>query len=214
MLADGVRLEGDVAVGEGALLSRGVTVGPPQHLSHLDAPHSTRIGARAILREFVTVHGSTEERPTTIGEGAFLMALCHVGHDCRVGRNAVLTNLVQLAGHVTVGEGAVVGGGTMVHQFLEIGAWAMVAGMTPVRASIPPYALVADSGEGAEILGVNRRGLPDAGARAAAVEAMKAWKGAEAPEAAVEALGGLGTPQALLLLAFLEKWKKRCRWHR
>ena len=214
VLADSVRIEGAVVVGAGSRLSRGVTIGAPQHLAHLDSDHATRIGAGAVLREFVTVHGSTGDTPTTLGKDVFLMALCHVGHDSCLGDGVVLTNLVQLAGHVVVGDRAVIGGGTMVHQFLEIGTCAMVAGMSPIRASVPPFSLVADHGFGTEILGVNRRGLPDAQTRKEAVAAMRIYRDGKNSEEILLALENTDTPPARELRLFLLKWKKSCRWHR
>ena len=213
VLGDRVALAGRVRVGARARLARGATVGPPQHLAHLDTDHATNIGDGAILREFVTVHGSTGPEPTLVGEGAFLMALCHVGHDCQVGAGAVLTNLVQLAGHVRIGPHAVLGGGAMVHQRLEVGEYAMVGGMSAVRASVPPYSLVAGDGGGCWVRGPNRVPFRDnRERRARVVAALAAWRQAPDREEALAALDGLATPEARTLADFLRRWPSPCRW--
>lgn len=212
VLADRVRLEGRVSVGEGARLSRCVTVGAPQHTGH-EGAHSTRIGAGAVLREFVTVHGSTGEEPTEIGAGAYLMAFSHAGHDSRVGEGAVLTNLVQLGGHVRVGRRAVLGGGAMVHQRLEIGAYAMVGGMSGVRASVPPFTMASGPPQACHLVGINRHPFhSDPERRRRVKAAIDAWRDADDTRTAVEALSDLGTPEATELAEFLGRWPVPARW--
>ena len=212
-LADRVRLEGRVQVGAGARLARGVSVGPPQHLDHMEAPHSTLIGEEVVAREYVTIHGSTQAEPTTVGPRSFLMAFSHVGHDCQLGEGVVLTNLVQLAGHVRVGAGAVLGGGVMVHQRLEIGERSMVAGMSAVRASVPPFTLVAGDAEGCTIRGTNRYPFrADREQRARVVSALALWRRADNRREALAELAAAGGPEAETLAAFLGRWPSPCRW--
>lgn len=212
-LGDRVALLGRVRVGPGAILSRGVTVGPPQHLAHLDSPHATEIGAEVVAREFVTIHGATGAEPTRVGPRSFLMAYSHVGHDCQLGADVVLTNVVQLAGHVRVGDGAVLGGGVMVHQRLEIGERSMVAGMSAVRASVPPFTLVAGDAEGCTIRGPNRYPFrADKDKRARVVNALALWRRASGRAQALAALAALEDEEAGALAAFLERCPTPCRW--
>jgi len=102
-----------------------------------------RIDAGVRIGEFVTVHsGSRANSVTKVGEGAFLMAYAHVGHDCKVGVGAVLANAVQLGGHVHVGDGAFLGGASVIHQFCRIGELAFVAGGIPVDRDVLPWSRV------------------------------------------------------------------------
>ena len=60
---------------------------------------------------------------TRIGDNNYLMAMVHVGHDCVVGNETILTQGVALSGMVTVEDWAVLGGLAGVHQFVRIGRW-------------------------------------------------------------------------------------------
>ena len=115
------------------------------------------IGQGTILREYVTIHrGTVPESETVVGEGCFLLAGSHVGHNCRLGNYVTLINNALLAGYVEVGERATVSGGAGVHQFARIGELAMVSGNARVSMDIVPFALVDGDGR---IVGLNRVGL-------------------------------------------------------
>lgn len=156
-----VVIEGNVTVGEGAVLTAGTVL--------LDG---TRVGARCRLgpyavigglpmdagfagesstvvledevevREFSTVHRATgTSSRTRIGRGALLMSYVHVSHNGDIGAGAVLTNMTQLAGHVEIGEQAVLGGWVKVHQFARVGAYAMIGGTSYVNRDVLPFTL-------------------------------------------------------------------------
>ena len=213
IIEDNVRLDGNVNIGQNVYIHRGVTVGPPQHLSFKDYRHSTEIQNKTILREFVTIHGSTSETPTKIGEDCYLMAFSHVGHDCNLENNVILTNFVQLGGHVTVGKKAVIGGGTMVHQRTEIGKRAMVAAMIAIRSSVPPYSMVAETGKGIKIVSINRRGMSDdLNLRKNAVKAMKLLKTETNKKMLIEELSRLKTNESSNLKNFINSNTKYYKW--
>ncbi|MDV7394938.1 acyl-[acyl-carrier-protein]--UDP-N-acetylglucosamine O-acyltransferase, partial [Arthrospira platensis SPKY1] len=108
--------------------------GPPQDVRFDPAIRSFVIlGDKVTVREGVTVHRATSEGAAThIGEGVFLMAYAHVGHDCTVGDHAIVANNVMLAGNVQIGERTFVGGGAAFHQFVRVGESVMVSGMSRV----------------------------------------------------------------------------------
>ncbi len=213
VVEDNVRLDGHVKIGKNVHLHRGVTISGPQHISFKDFQHSTTISNNSILREFVTVHGSTSENPTTIGENCYLMAFSHVGHDCNLQNNVILTNFVQLGGHVNIGERAVVGGGTMVHQRMEIGTRAMVAAMIPVLKSIPPYSMVAGTETGVKIVSINRRGMSDdLNLRKNAVQAIKLLKTENDKKILIDELDRLKNQEALVLKKFINSNTKYYKW--
>ena len=213
IIEDNVRLDGNVNIGQNVYIHRGVTIGPPQHLAFKDYNHSTEIRDRTIIREFVTIHGSTSETPTKIGEDCYLMAFSHVGHDCKLENNVILTNFVQLGGHVTIGKKAVVGGGTMVHQRTELGERAMVAAMIAVRLSVPPYSMVAETGKGIKIVSINRRGMSDnLNLRKNAVQAMKLLKTKNNKKELTEELSELDTNESSILKKFINSNTKYYKW--
>lgn len=138
-ITGGVILGGDVQVAHGAVLG-----GNPQISGFLEKERGhCRIGAGVRIGEFVTVHcGSHPDSVTDVGQGAFLMAYAHVGHDSKVGAGAILANAVQLGGHVHVGDGAFLGGACVIHQFCRIGEMAFVAGGIPVDQDVLPWSRV------------------------------------------------------------------------
>jgi UDP-N-acetylglucosamine acyltransferase len=123
----------------------------PQHKSFQGEVTRLEVGDRNTIREYVTFNRGTlvGHGVTRVGNDNFIMAYCHVAHDCIVGNHTTFANGSSLAGHVEVGDFAVLGGFTMVHQFCRVGAYSMTAVNSVVMAS----------GYGAEPHGLNVRGL-------------------------------------------------------
>lgn len=154
----------------GTVLGERVTVHPfavvggdPQDL-HFDPATASgvRLGAGTTVREHVTVSRSTKAGGfTTVGENGFLMAACHVAHDCQVGSHVVIANAVLLAGHVHVGDHCFLGGGAGFHQFVRVGEGAVVSGASRIAQDVPPFAMAAERNEviGLNLVGLKRRGV-------------------------------------------------------
>jgi UDP-N-acetylglucosamine acyltransferase len=132
-------------IGEGTQIHMGAVVGHlPQDLS-FDASKKTltTIGKRTVKREYATIHRSTKEgEATKIGDGCYLMAVSHVGHDCHIGNNVIIANGALLAGHIEVGDNSFISGNVVMHQFCRIGDYCMVGGFSGVNKDVPPYMLV------------------------------------------------------------------------
>ncbi len=169
-LGDGVVLAAHAVVRSGTVLGAGSSVGEhavvggwPQDLKFDPrTPSGVRVGAGVTLREGVTVNRATcEGMCTEIGDGAFLMACAHVGHDCVIGRNTVLANNVMVAGLVRMGDYVFVGGGTGFHQGARVGEGAMVSGLARMSRDVPPFTMVAERDEvvGLNVVGMRRRGF-------------------------------------------------------
>jgi UDP-N-acetylglucosamine acyltransferase len=133
--------------------------GDPQHLRYKGELTTVRIGNRVTLREYVTVHKGTlfDSGVTSIADDAYLMAYCHVAHDCEVGEKVIFANSVHLAGHVKVGKGAVIGGLTGVTQHCAIGDYVFVGGSSLIRKDLPPF--LSGKGNDFQVQGVNAVGL-------------------------------------------------------
>ena len=117
--------------------------GKPQHTSWDGSETWVEIGDNNVLREYVTVNRGFEPRGVTrVGSGCYFMTCSHVGHDCTVGDNVILTNNATLAGHVDVGRNAVLGGMAATHQFTRIGAYCMIAAFIPLRKDTIPFTMV------------------------------------------------------------------------
>ena len=65
-----------------------------------------RIGRGTMIREFVTIHRGTEFGGglTRVGEEGYIMAYCHIAHDCIVGNHATFANGATLGGHIEIGN--------------------------------------------------------------------------------------------------------------
>ena len=185
-----VVIEGEVAIGRGNFIGHGAIIGvPPQDVS-FSAERKTKveIGDNNIIREYCTIHrGSPDGSATKIGDGNFLMAGAHVGHNCVIGNNVVIANNCLLAGYVRVDDGAFLGGGSTFHQFMHIGRLVMVQGSSAFGKDLPPFVVAAERNSvfGLNILGMRRAGL-SANDRDEIKEAFK-----------VIYLSGLNTSQAL-----------------
>lgn len=152
-------------IGEETQIHMGAVVGHlPQDLTFdVNRKTSTKIGKRTVIREYATIHRSTKEGvPTSIGDGCYLMAVSHVGHDCRLGNNVILANGALLGGHVDVGDNSFISGNVVVHQFCRIGAYVIVGGFSGINMDVPPYMLVRGPSvvRGVNLVGLRRGKFP------------------------------------------------------
>jgi UDP-N-acetylglucosamine acyltransferase len=145
----------------------------PQHLGYKGEPTWLEIGDRNIIREYCTLNRGTVGGGgvTRLGHGNFIMAYCHIAHDCQVGNRTIFANGTSLAGHVRVEDQVIFGGFTMIHQFCRVGAHAMTGISTVTFKDIPPYLLVA--GNTAVPHGLNVRGLKRRNFSEQSIEALR-----------------------------------------
>ncbi len=145
----------------------------PQDRKYGGEPTSTVIGDDNVIREYVSIHaGTAQDRGvTTIGNGNWLLAYCHIAHDCVVGDRTTFSNNVQLAGHVVIDDWVTMGGFGGVHQFCRIGAHAMIAAGAIVLQDVPPF--VTAAGSPAKPHGTNNEGLRRRGFSAGDILAVR-----------------------------------------
>lgn len=161
-IGPGAIIESDVRIGEGteigayAVIRRDTTLGTnnridahvviggdPQHTAYDGSPTTVTIGDNNVFREYVTINrGFEPDGQTVVGSNCYFMTCAHVGHDCKVEDNVVLTNNATLAGHVEVGRNVVMGGMAATHQFTRIGRFCMVAAFTPLRKDALPFTMI------------------------------------------------------------------------
>ena len=176
VIGPNVRICRDTTVGAHAVIEPFVTIGAgcrifqfaaigavPQSIKFDGEQSYVTVGAKSIVREFVTIHRGTAFGGgiTEVGEESFLMAYTHVAHDCKIGRRVILANNTTLAGHITIGDHATVGGLVAIHQFVRIGDHAFVGGKAAVVKDVPPYVIAA--GDRARLHGLNSVGLKRSG---------------------------------------------------
>jgi UDP-N-acetylglucosamine acyltransferase len=155
-----VVLESRVTIGAECHVFQFAAIGAvPQSVKFKGEDTDVIIERGSIIREFVTIHRGTGfgGGVTRIGEDNFLMAYCHIAHDCITGKQAMFANNATLAGHITIGNYATVGGLVAIHQFVQIGDYAFVGGKSAVVKDVPPYVIA--SGDRASLHGLNGVGL-------------------------------------------------------
>ncbi|WP_459209299.1 acyl-ACP--UDP-N-acetylglucosamine O-acyltransferase [Aquimarina rhabdastrellae] len=170
VIGEGTWIGSNVTIMEGARIGKNCSIFPgavisavPQDKKFNDEDTVTEIGDNTTIRECVTINrGTTDKMKTRIGNNCWIMAYCHIAHDCIVGDNCIFSNNSTLAGHITVGDHVVLAGMAAVQQFCTIGNHAFVTGGSLVRKDVPPFVKAAReplSYVGINSIGLRRRGF-------------------------------------------------------
>jgi UDP-N-acetylglucosamine acyltransferase len=176
IIGDGVKIGSHNKILAGAYLARGTEIGnyntlhmntvighEPQDLAYKGEETFTKIGSKNVIREFVTIHRGTKVgTATVIGDENFIMAYCHIAHNCLLGNNIIMVNQASLTGHCTVEDRAFLSGMTGFHQFTRIGTLAMVSALTAINKDIPPYVICGGRpgvAQGINVVGMRRAGI-------------------------------------------------------
>jgi len=165
VIGEGSWIGSNVTIMEGARIGKNVSIFPgavisavPQDKKFNDEETTTEIGDNTTIRECVTINrGTTDRMRTVIGKNCWIMAYCHIAHDCVVGDNCIFSNNSTLAGHINVGDYVVLAGMAAVQQFCSIGNHAFVTGGSMVRKDVPPF--VKAGREPLSYVGINSIGL-------------------------------------------------------
>jgi UDP-N-acetylglucosamine acyltransferase len=148
----------DNVIGHGAVIG-----GDPQDFAFKPEVRSeVRIGHGNKIREYCTIHrGTIEGSATVVGDGCFLMAGAHLGHNVRLGNGVILANNALLGGYVQVEDRVFIGGGCVFHQFIRIGRLAICQGLSAFSKDIPPYVTAAERNGvvGLNVIGLRRAGF-------------------------------------------------------
>lgn len=121
------------------------------------------IGEDCIIREHVTIHAATsQEKPTRLGDRAYMMITTHVAHDCRLGNDVTFVYGAGIAGHGEIGDNVTLGGNAVIHQFCRIGRLVMMSGDCAVSLDVPPFCTVNERNRvgGINQVGLRRSGMP------------------------------------------------------
>ncbi|MBF9264425.1 acyl-ACP--UDP-N-acetylglucosamine O-acyltransferase [Paracidovorax cattleyae] len=204
-------IEGRTTIGRDNRIFQFASLGAvPQDKKYAGEDTCLEIGDRNTIREFCTFNLGVPGAGgvTRVGDDNWIMAYCHIAHDCLVGNHTTLSNNTTLAGHVELGDWVTIGGLVGIHQFVKIGAHAMVGFASAVSQDVPPFMLVDGNPMGVRgfnIVGLRRRGF--SADRLAAVKQMHRllYRQGLTLEAAVKALEALAAehPEAAVDIALL-----------
>ncbi len=133
LIGDDVTVLAGAVIGEQGFGVAGDASGP------VDVPHLGRV----IVQDRVTVGAnSCIDRgvfdDTVIGEGSKIDNLCHVAHNCTIGRGVLIAAFGGISGSTQVGDGATLGGRVGIADHRKIGAGATLAGGAAVFQDVPP----------------------------------------------------------------------------
>ena len=185
-------IDGDVEIGEGTtigahnVITGQTRIGRDNRIFHFCSigeanqdkkyqgePTRVEIGDGNTIREYCSIHRGTVQDAalTRVGNDNWIMANCHIAHDCFVGDHAVLANYASLAGHVHVGDYATLGGFVGAHQFVKVGAHVMVAAAVILFQDVPPFVTIGGIPPAPH--GINSEGLKRRGFGAEDIAALK-----------------------------------------
>jgi len=155
-----VVINGPTTIGNDNHIYQFASIGDdPQDKKYRGEPTRLVVGDRNTIREFCTIsRGTTQDTGVTvIGDDNWIMAYCHIAHDCVVGNQTILANNTTLAGHVHLGDWVICGGFSGVHQFCKVGAHAFLGMYAGANRDVPAYTLVSE--QPAIPKGINSEGL-------------------------------------------------------
>lgn len=105
-------------------------------LEHSEHYHAPLIHESAIVEAFASVDCGLE-RPTMVGELAYVMKHAHVGHDAILGAECNLAPHAVLGGHVVVGPRTRIGIGAVVRPRVTIGDRCVIGAGAVVVDDVP-----------------------------------------------------------------------------
>jgi UDP-3-O-[3-hydroxymyristoyl] glucosamine N-acyltransferase len=132
LIGDDVLILGGAAIGEQGFGVAGDASGT------VDVPHLGRV----VIQDRVTIGAnSCVDRgvfdDTLIGEGAKIDNLCHVAHNCQIGRGVLAAAFAGISGSTVVEDGVTMGGRVGVADHRKIGRGATLAGGSAVFQDVP-----------------------------------------------------------------------------
>jgi UDP-3-O-[3-hydroxymyristoyl] glucosamine N-acyltransferase len=133
LIGDEVNILAGAVIGEQGFGVAGDASGP------VDVPHLGRV----VIHDRVTVGAnSCIDRgvfdDTVIGEGTKIDNLCHIGHNCEVGRGVLIAAFGGISGSCKIGDGVTLAGRVGVGDHRTIGEGATLAGAAAVMQDVPP----------------------------------------------------------------------------
>jgi UDP-N-acetylglucosamine acyltransferase len=212
-----VVIKGPTQIGHDNKIYQFASIGEiPQDKKYKGEPQTRlEIGDRNEIREYCTINRGTVQGGgvTRLGNDNWIMAYCHIAHDCDVGNQTIFANNSSLAGHVRIEDYVILGGFTLVYQFCAMGMHSFSGASTLIVKDVPPFVTVW--GNRAEAYGINKEGLKRRGFSRETIRALHQaykiiYKQNLTTEQAIETLKELCEkhPEVRQLVTFLQQSKR------
>ncbi len=132
-------------IGKNCKIYQGAIVGAdPQDFRWKGGFTYCYIGDNVVIRENVIINrGISSEGGTSIGDGSFLMANSHVGHDSHLHGRDVIGNNVSIAGDVEIGQCTILSSSVVIHENSRVGDWVLIKGGCRITGNVPPFCIMA-----------------------------------------------------------------------
>jgi UDP-N-acetylglucosamine acyltransferase len=167
-------IQGPTTIGKNNKIFQFSSIGDePQDITYKGEQTRLEIGDNNIIREYCMISRGTVKGGgvTRVGNGNYLMAYSHIGHDCVIGNHTIMVNYAALSGHVTIDDFAIIGPYAAIHQFCHVGAYAFIARATYVSKDVLPYVMIA--GHTTAACGINTVGLRRRGFTSATIDQLR-----------------------------------------
>lgn len=170
-----VVIQGPTTIGEGNTFYQFSSIGDvPQDKKFKEGDEVyLEIGDRNTIREYVSISRGTiqDNSITKIGDDNWIMATCHIAHDCIVGSRTIFANGASLAGHAVIEDDVILGGYSMIYQRCRVGEGAITGFSSGIHRDVPPF--ITAAGYRAVPAGINAEGLRRRGYSKEAISATK-----------------------------------------
>lgn len=175
VLTSHVVIQGPTTIGEDNTFYQFCSIGEvPQDKKFKEGDRVfLEIGDRNTIREYVSVSRGTiqDQGITKIGDDNWIMATCHIAHDCIVGNRTIFANGASLAGHAVIEDDVILGGYSMIYQRCRVGEGAITGFSSGIHRNVPPF--ITAAGYRAVPSGINAEGLRRRNFSAEAIKATK-----------------------------------------
>lgn len=157
------RIYGTVEIGNGVEIGPYVVIGDQPQIKNgykTQPIGKVKIGAGTVIKAHAHISSGSFD-VTEIGENCFIMGAVHIGHDCKIGNNVILTEGAKIAGEVHICDYANIGLGALIHQGVLIPAKCMIGMGSVVTKKAAAQMRHAETwaGNPARKLGMNRKWL-------------------------------------------------------
>ncbi|MAK61969.1 MAG: acyl-[acyl-carrier-protein]--UDP-N-acetylglucosamine O-acyltransferase [Ponticaulis sp.] len=165
VLQSHVSISGATKIGKDCEIFPGAILGGrPQILGATDEANETVIGDGTIIRENVTINGSSpgKAEPTRLGKNCFIMVNAHIGHDAQIGDNCVFAANVMVGGHARIANQVWMGGASGVHQNSWVGEHVFIAAGCILTGDVIPFVVAEGTScsfNTLNAIGLTRRGF-------------------------------------------------------